>query len=312
MVEFGLVVWKTLDLRHYSYDAIRKLAVEGEKLGFESFWLADHFQAASARDPYHECYTTLSAIAADTKRIRLGPLVSCVSYRHPSILAKMTSTLDVISGGRLEFALGAGWDVEEYNAYGIPFLPASARVQQVEEAIQIIKKMWIEDEASFQGKYFTITKAINEPKPLQKPHPPVWLGAKRRKMLGLVARYADGWNMESAFAPEMFKRRLSVLEAECRDVGRNVNQIRKSIAVEIIIGKTKAEVDEVVKEYSARFNMIPEECVAKRIVGTPEQVSARLREYVELGVDLIICHIVNGYALGPVKLFSEMVLPDLK
>jgi F420-dependent oxidoreductase-like protein len=312
MVEFGLVVWKALDLGQYSYDVIRKLALQGEELGFGSFWLADHFRAASPRDPYHECFTTLSAIASETKRIRLGPLVTCVSNRPPSILAKMTSTLDVISGGRLEFGLGAGWDVAEYNAYGIPFPTARARVQQVEEAIQIIKKMWTEDESSFEGRYFRVSKAVNEPKPLQKPHPPVWLGARRGKMLGLVARYADGWNMESAFTPDMFKRRLTVLEEQCKDAGRNVNQIRKSIATDIIIGKTRAEVDELVKECSARFNMRAEECVAKRIVGTPEQVVERLREYVELGVDLIICHFVDGHTLRPVELFSEMVLPNFK
>lgn len=189
MVDFGIVVWKALDIRGYNYDVIRKLAIEGEELGFKSFWLADHFQATSRRDPYYECYTALSAISSVTKRIRLGPLVSCVSYRLPSILAKMTSTLDVISDGRLELGMGAGWDVEEYAAYGIPFPRGSVRVQQVEEAIQIIKKMWTEPEASFEGRHFTVSKVVNEPKPIQKPHPPIWLGARGSKMLRLVAKY---------------------------------------------------------------------------------------------------------------------------
>lgn len=311
MVEFGLVVWKTLDLRNYSYDVIRKLAQEGEKLGFGSFWLADHFQAASARDPCYECFTTLSAIASETERIRLGPLVSCVSYRFPSVLAKMASTLDVISNGRLEFGLGAGWDIGEYTAYGIPFPVAPVRVQQVEEAIQIIKRMWTEVETSFEGQYFTVSKAINEPKPLQKPHPPLWLGARRGKMLRLVAKYADGWNV-TAITPDILKRKLIVLDEHCRDVGRNVSEIRKSIATEVIIAKTRPEVDDLVKEYSTRFSMSAEECLAKKIVGTPEQVVERLREFVELGVDLIICHFVNGHTLGPMELFSQKVVPNMK
>ena len=251
MVDFGIVVWKALDIRDYNYDVIRKLAIEGEELGFKSFWLADHFQATSRRDPYYECYTALSAISSVTKRIRLGPLVSCVSYRLPSILAKMTSTLDVISDGRLELGMGAGWDVEEYAAYGIPFPRGSVRVQQVEEAIQIIKKMWTEPEASFEGRHFTVSKVVNEPKPIQKPHPPIWLGARGSKMLRLVAKYADGWNLNIAFTPEIFERKLSVLEDHCRDVGRDVNQIRKSIAAEIMLEKTQAQVDEHVREYSS-------------------------------------------------------------
>jgi alkanesulfonate monooxygenase SsuD/methylene tetrahydromethanopterin reductase-like flavin-dependent oxidoreductase (luciferase family) len=119
-------------------------------------------------------------------------------------------------------------------------------------------------------------KAVNEPKPIQKPHPPVWLGARRGKMLGLVARYADGWNNESVFTPHMFKRKVTVLEEQCKDAVRDVNQIRESIVTDIIIGKTRVEVDELVKECSACFNMRAEECVEKRIVATPEQVAERL------------------------------------
>lgn len=309
MVKFGLVIWKTLDLRRYSYDVIRALAVEGERLGFESFWLADHFRAASVTDPYFECYTTLGALAAETKQIRLGPLVSCVSYRPPSLLAKIASTLDVISGGRSEFALGAGWDVDEYNAYGIPFPSASTRVQQVEEALQIIKKMWTEDEASVEGRFYRVRGAVNKPKPIQNPHPPIWLGCKQRKMMGLVARYADGWSTESAFTPQIYSHRLRLLEEECDAVGRSVNRVRKSVATDIIIEKTVNQVQETVKDYSSHFNMTAESCVAQKVVGTPAEVVTRLEEYVDLGVDLVICHFVNGHTLQPPQLFAEEVMP---
>jgi probable F420-dependent oxidoreductase len=309
MVKFGLVVWKSLDLRHYNYGVIRELSIEGEKLSFESFWLADHFQAATPTDPYYECYTTLSALAAETKRIRLGPLVTCVLYRSPSLLAKIASTLDAISGGRFEFALGAGWDADEYMAYGIPFPGGPARVRQVEETLQIVKKMWTEDEATFDGDYFRIKKAVCEPKPIQKPHPPIWLGCKQRKMLRLAARHADGWSTESAFTPEIYAHRLRLLEEECDAAGRHVNSIRKSIGTDVIIEKTMSQVQETVKEYSSRFNLTIESCFAQKIVGTPDGVAKRLKEYVDLGVDLIICHFINGHTLQPLRLFAEEVVP---
>jgi len=311
MVDFGIVVWKTLDLQHYTYEVIKRLAIEGERLGFEYFGLADHFQALTDREYYYECYTTLSAIAALTERIRLGPLVTCVSYRAPSLVAKMASTLDVVSGGRLEFALGAGWDVAEYTAYGFPFPPASERVEQVEEALQIIRRMWTEAETSFEGKHFTVEKAVNEPKPFQRPHPRVWLGARHSNMLRLTAEYADGWNIDTAFTPTIFKRKLTILTECCKGIGRDVSQIRKSIANEVIIAETEAEVNAIVRGYSARFNIKPEDCIAHRIAGTPEQITAKLQKYVNLGVDLVICHFIGGHTLKPIELFSEKVMPNI-
>jgi alkanesulfonate monooxygenase SsuD/methylene tetrahydromethanopterin reductase-like flavin-dependent oxidoreductase (luciferase family) len=312
MVKFGLVIWKTLDLRHYSYEVIRELAIEGERLGFESFWLADHFRAVTPRDPYYECYTTLAALAAETRRIRLGPLVSCVSYRSPSLLAKVASTLDVVTGGRSEFTLGAGWDVDEYNSYGIPFPRASVRVKQVEEALHIVEKMWTEDEATFQGEFFRVENAICKPSPLQKPHPPIWLGCKQRKMLGLVARYADGWSTESAFTPQIYAQRLRLLEAACDAAGRKLTSIRKSVATDVIIEPTMGRVQETVRDYCSRFDLTPESCFEQKIVGTPAEVTERLREFVDLGADLVICHFVNGHTLGPLRLFSEEVVSKFR
>ena len=311
MVKFGIVAWKTFDFRPYSYDMIKKLAVEGERLGFESFWLSDHLHAANPTDPCYECYTTLSALASETRRIRLGPLVTCVSYRSPSILAKMGATLDVISGGRLEFALGAGWDLAEYTAYGIPFPPSSVRVQQVEEGLQIVRKMWTEAESSFEGRYFTIRKAVNEPKPLQKPHPPIWLGTKSKNMLKLVAKYADGWNIDVAFTPDIYRQKLNILTESCKAVGRDADGIRKSIATEIILAKTEGEVKELVDKYSSRFSIKPEDCFYQRMVGTPEQIAEKLRKYVDLGVDLVIGYFINGHTLRPIELFSEKVIPNV-
>jgi F420-dependent oxidoreductase-like protein len=311
MVRFGIVVWKTPQIGPCSYDMIRNLAMVGERLGFESFWFADHLVAATPTDPYYECYTILSALASETKRIRLGPLVTCVSYRHPSVLAKITATLDVISRGRLEFALGAGWDQAEYNAYGISFPPAPVRVEQVEETLQIITKMWTETEPSFDGKYFAIKKAVNEPKPVQNPHPPIWLGARGSRMLWLVAKYADGWNLDTAFTPCIYRKKLNTLTKHCESLGRDVRSIRKSVAHEIVIGKTDDEVKQLVNRCSARYNVGREDYLNETLVGTPGRIAEKLRGYVELGVDLVICSFVDWQSLKPIELFSEKVVPNI-
>ena len=311
MVRFGIVVWNTPQVGSYGYDMIRKFALEGERLGFESFWLADHFVAVNPSDPYYECYTVLSALATETERIRLGPLVTCVAYRNPAVLAKITATLDVISRGRLEFALGAGWDQAEYNAYGINFPPPSVRVEQVEEALQIITKMWTETESSFDGKHFSIRKAVNEPKPLQKPHPPIWLGARGNRMLWLVAKYADGWNLDTAYTPDIFRKKLNTLTEHCESLGRDIRSIRKSVGHEIVIAKTEGEVKQLVNRSCARYGLERENYLNETLVGTPDQIVQKLRKYVELGVELVVCSFVDWQSLKPIELFSEQVVPNI-
>jgi alkanesulfonate monooxygenase SsuD/methylene tetrahydromethanopterin reductase-like flavin-dependent oxidoreductase (luciferase family) len=174
-----------------NYDTIRKVTLKCEELNFDSCWLADHFvprkvlpyqkSPIPSPDPFFECWTTLTALAIETKKIRLGTFVLCNSYRYPSLVAKMSATLDFISRGRLELGIGAGFFKEEYIMYGIPFPKLAVRIKQLEESIQIIKKMWTEEEASFNGKYYTIKKAFNNPKPIQRPHPPIWVGCRRNK-----------------------------------------------------------------------------------------------------------------------------------
>ena len=157
------------------YPNVKRIASECEKLEFDSIWLYDHFYPLSP--PFNksvlESWTTLTALALETKAIRLGVLVTCNLFRHPSVLAKMSATVDVISGGRLQFGIGAGWYEEECLAYGIQFPKASVRIRRLRESVQIVKKMWTEEKSDFEGRYYRIKDAICEPKPVQKPHPPV-------------------------------------------------------------------------------------------------------------------------------------------
>ena len=190
------------------YTDIRRIVLECERLGFDSVWLKDNFTSSwlntyfskkeddnepNSKDPILECWTTLSSLATLTKRIRLGAILVNI-HRIPSVTAKMLSTLDVISNGRVEFGLSAGWYENEIKSYGLPFPKASTRIEMLEESIIIIKRMLTENQASFEGKHYAIKDAKCSPKPIQKPHPPIWIGGGGKKTLQVAAKYANGWN----------------------------------------------------------------------------------------------------------------------
>lgn len=184
-IKFGLVIpqgWRN-DLPHVSsaeqFNYSRDIAIAAEKNGFDSAYVYDHFiphYKYPAKGNFFECYTLLSALSTFTKMIKLGQIVTCNSYRNPALLAKMLSTLDVITRGRVEMGIGAGWYEKEYNAYGYSYLSNVVRILQLEESIQIIKKLWTMKIANFRGKYYSINNAICSPKPIQKPHPTIMVG----------------------------------------------------------------------------------------------------------------------------------------
>lgn len=213
-IRFGAI----LPLNQVNFTNLKSEALECEKLGFHAIWLSDHFfpfplYGASSM-PRLECWTSLSGLASVTKKLRLGTLVLCNSYREPSVLAKMASTLDNISNGRLEFGIGAGWFEAEYRAYGIPFENAPVRISRLREGIQVIKKMWTEENPRFEGKYYTIRDAFCNPKPVQEPHPPIWIGGSGEKLLlRVVAEFADGCNVAGwTGKPKDFKQKIAILE----------------------------------------------------------------------------------------------------
>ena len=188
MARFGL----TLEQEGTGFESIRSLAAAGEELQYDSIWLGDHF--FYSEQPFLECWTTLSALSCATKKIKLGTQVLCNSYRHPPLVAKMAATLDVISGGRLILGLGAGWHKREYEAYGIPFRRDGIRVSRLEEAVKVIKKMWTQPATTFKGKHYVVKDARCEPKPIQKPHPPIWIGGNGNRILRIAAR-TRSWNI---------------------------------------------------------------------------------------------------------------------
>src|SRR5881398_3525047 len=204
-LEFGLLVpqgWR-MDLVGIpdpveAYETMTRVAQEADALGFDSIWLYDHFHTVPTptQEVTFECWTSTAALARDTKRVRIGQLVTCNGYRNPALMAKMASTVDVLSHGRLDFGIGAGWYQEEFEAFSYPFPDGPERLRMLDEALQIIHAMWKEPYATFEGKYYQVRGAINEPKGVQKPHPPIWVGGGGEKVtLKLVAQYGDASNI---------------------------------------------------------------------------------------------------------------------
>jgi F420-dependent oxidoreductase-like protein len=291
-VQFGILI----DPPNFKY--VKKVALQSEKLGFDSIWIYDHFFYEGYRDIETEqvpdlldCTTVMSALAALTNTVRIGSLVLCNSFRNPSLTAKIGATLDVISNGRLEFGIGAGWKVNEYLAYGFPFPKPAVRIAQLREAVTIIKKMWTEEKPSFKGTYYEIKEAFCDPKPVQKPHPPIWIGGEGEKLtLRVVAELADGSNWYGT--PEHFAHKLRVLESHCAKVGRSFDDIKKSWIGELFLLPKGSNVRSNVEKYLARIHDPEgsdraneyEKYVNRNIAGTPDECISKIKKYVKLGV----------------------------
>ena len=308
--EFGVFI----NPERASYSLIRNEVQTAEKIGFDSAWLSDHVfgLVGSPTNPFYECWTTCSALAADTKKIKLGQLVLCNPFRHPPLLAKMGATLDSISEGRLILGLGTGWAENEFDAYGYPFEKPATRVRRVGEAAQIIRKMWTQEKASFKGRHYEIEDAYCFPQPVQKPHPPIMIaGSGEQLTLKVVARHADWSNFTAWFgSTDAFRGKVDVLSKHCETVGRDMDEITKSFAVYVLIGEDRKEAE--AKE--AYFN----ETMAKRwgggfnrkapLRGTPEDVIDQINDYREAGVDYFIVRFMGGDFMREAKVFADHVL----
>jgi F420-dependent oxidoreductase-like protein len=296
-----------------TYAALKAHWQEAEKLGYDSIWLDDHFfSVATARtDDQLECWTTLAGLAEATSKIRFGALVTCNSFRQPSLLAKISSAVDVISGGRLEFGFGAGWFEAEHIAYGFPFPKPSERMAKADEALQIIKKMWTEESPSFEGRYYTIKDAVNQPKPVQKPHPPIWIGGTGEKLLlRLVAKYANVWN--TGLSPADYKQKIQVLNEHCAAVGRDPNEIEKTWFGQTIVYDDPVKGRQRVEARAQRQGVSVEEFSKRVLWGTTEECIEKLNQWVDVGVTHFIFMFGRVDDLRSTRLFAEKVMPAFK
>jgi len=314
LVRFGAYLPQT----NVDFSTVKNVALECERLGFDSIWLSDHLMAlGSPEDFILECWTTLSALAAATSRIRLGTLVLCNSFRHPSVLAKMASTLDSISNGRLDFGIGAGWFRPEYEAYGIPFPKASVRISQLAESLEIIKRMWTEEKATHQGQYYGVKEAVCSPKPVQKPHPPVWVGVMigKRRMFDLVARYADGWTISSLYlpTPAEYRGQLEALEPYCATHGRRLEGMRRALGVGCVIAEDEAKLGRKLERFKpGRVSVDVYQTVQPRLIGTPDELGEKFREYIHAGATHFLLNFPDVTDLETLRLFSDNIIKALR
>ncbi|MRN69200.1 MAG: TIGR03560 family F420-dependent LLM class oxidoreductase [Nitrosopumilales archaeon] len=322
-LEFGLTIpqgWRGGDLPleeendpAKQYEFSKSISVAADRIGFGSICAYDHFIPFYSDDRdknIFECFTLLSALAAITERIKIGQIVTCNSYRNPSLVAKMVSTLDIMSNGRVELGIGAGWYEQEYIAYGYHFPSNVSRIKQLDESLSIIKAMWKEERASFEGKYYRIKEAICNPKPIQKPHPIIMIGGSGEKyLLKVVAKHADRYNLFFGTPNEM-KTKISVLKEHCKSIGRDYKELQYSIVLPCIIKGTDQEVNQVLVQYKRKDKTLEEYLqylVGGVAVGTPEKVLQGIKKYIDIGVTHFILHFI-GLDETTLRLFDAKVI----
>jgi F420-dependent oxidoreductase-like protein len=291
------------------YEAMTKVAHAADEGGWDSIWVYDHFHTVPepTMNTVFEAWTITATLARDTHNVKVGQMVGCNGYRNPSLYAKIASTVDVASHGRLYAGLGAGWYEHEWLAYGFGFPELRDRMGMFREACEIIHRMWTEDYPKFEGKHYTIDGPINEPKGVQKPHPPFWIGGSGEKVtLKLVARWGDACNVGGD--AETIRHKLDVLKGHCEDEDRDYEEIIKSTGARVHLIENEANAEQETAQ--ARGNRPYDKYARDTIVGTPEMVRERLQPKIDAGIDYFIISIPRtAYNQEPVRRFAREVIP---
>lgn len=262
---------------------LARVAVEAEAAGFDSLWVMDHFYQIAFIGPVErdmlESYSTLAFLAAVTQRVQLGAMVTGVTYRHPGVLVKTMTTLDVLSGGRGVFGLGAAWFEREHRGLGVPFPSVSERFERLEELIQIALQMWSPNNGAYQGKHYQLMETLCSPQPTSRPHPPLLIGGMgEKKTLRLVAQYAQACNLFAFAGPEVLKHKLEVLRQHCEELGRDFGSIEKT---------TLGQVN----------------------TGEPNKVIEELHQLAELGIDTALLGVKDPTHPNVMKTLAEKIVP---
>ncbi|MCW2547973.1 MAG: luciferase-like protein [Mycobacterium sp.] len=286
-----------------AFDKIVELAAVAEEVGFHTIWAPDHFVPFGPPGAYvFEVWTTLAALARETSSIRLGQLVNGNGYRNPALLAKMASTLDVITNGRLTFGIGAGWYEDEYRAFGYEFLPPAKRLQQLEEALQIITSTWTEPQTTFDGSYFRAAGVVNSPRGVQSPHIPIMVaGGGEKVTLRLVAKYGQLCNVQEP--PDEVSRKYGLLADHCAAVGRDFTTITKTSTSYCIIADTDEQARASVPPWAPV--VFPGSLADYGLVGTLDTIGERLAVYEKAGVDELIVGFQDALSSDTLRAFAS-------
>ena len=294
-----------------NFRLIRNIVLECEGLGYHSVWLDDHLMYDDW--PVLEPWTTLSALSALTGRVRLGTMVSCSTHRNPALLAKTAATFDVLSNGRLELGIGAGTQKNEHTAYGFDFPGPSVRIERLAESLEVIKRLWTQKKANYEGKYYLLKDAVCEPKPLQKPHPPITIGGSSGLLSQKVtAPYADRFDFGFLPSIEQYRRKLEVLEKECTAIGRDFGEIEKSCwpGGQVLVAQNEIEVNEkILQKNSSGLSF--EDFKKTTLVGTPRQCREQLQVYIDLGVTCFMLYFGDLPRVDGLRLFAEGVMNNM-
>ncbi|HYL42614.1 MAG TPA: LLM class F420-dependent oxidoreductase [Ktedonobacteraceae bacterium] len=270
-----------------------QIAEHADKAGFYSLWVMDHFfQIRTVGNPEMEMlegWSALTFAAGHTQRIKLGTMVTGVTYRYPGILVKTATTLDVLSGGRAYFGIGAAWNEDEHKGLGVPFPSTSERFERLEETLQIALQMWSGDEKPYNGKHYQLARPLNSPQSLQRPHPPILIGGTgERKTLRLVAQYADACNIFARLGDNFLQNKLDVLRQHCQTIGRPYEQIEKTTLGSLALSRD-----------------------GRNGTMTPAAAIEYIAKLAELGIDQAIFNMPNVYDLDVFDLFATEVIPEV-
>lgn len=268
---------------------LSRIARAADEGGIDTLWVMDHFfqlenMIGPADDPMMEGYSTLAFVAGQTQRVRLGTLVTGVIYRNPGYLAKLVTTLDVLSGGRAWLGIGAGWYEKEALGLGFGFPPLKERFERLEDALELITRTWRDDRSAFTGHHMSATEPIVSPQPLTKPHPPILIGGGgERKTLRFVAKYADAWNFFAYRGIEAAVEKLAILRKHCDELGRDESEISKTLLT--------------------RFDAAKDD---------RSEIEAKAKEMVAAGFDHLIFNVVADHTITPVEILGREVVPALR
>ena len=290
------------------WDTILKASKDIEDLNYESVWVYDHFHTVPSptQDPTFECWSLMAALSQVTEKVRIGQMCTCNSYRNPAYLTKVASSIDAMSGGRLEFAIGAGWYDQEYKAYGYEYPSAGVRLKMLEEALQIYIAMNTEDKASFEGEYYSIKNAINQPKPLQKPYPPLWVcGGGEKVTLKLLAKYGNygNWDVDV----KGFVHKSEILKDHCEQQKREYSEIKKTLHTNVIIGENQKDLDHKIKRITDVTGIPKEMYIDKPLVGTVDKVFSTIDEFKSVECEYIIAYVPDIVWGNSLEILSQKI-----
>lgn len=300
-----------------SWEGVQRIARLAESSGFDSLWVSDHvfldwskYGGPATPQGALECWTTMAAVAAVTERVRVGSMALCNDFRHPGLVAKMAASLDVLTGGRLELGLGAGWYEPEYTAMGIELDPPGVRIGRLGEAAEVIRALW-SGPATHSGRYYELRDAICLPGPLDPP-PPIWFGGKGDYLIKTAARHADGWNFSWVGSEDTYRERAAVADRTCEELGRDPSSLQRSVGVYVLAGTDRSDAESRLRRLEQRTPagvlggkegraVSWEEFAARGVAGTVTEVIDRLGRFKDLGVEEVIV----GLGVLPFQVVDE-------